>query len=105
MAAGRGVSARYRKIERAVAVIVDPLDAMIGDVERRPGGQDIGEPFAAEIAIEAIRGLLRARLADVSGDEKIEPAVIVIVALYSSAGLIVQIALRQCGERIGSDVI
>src|SRR3546814_14586027 len=40
MAAGRGVSARYRKIERAVAVIVDPLDAMIGDVERRPGGQD-----------------------------------------------------------------
>src|SRR3546814_12550018 len=62
---------------------------MIGDVERRPGGQDIGEPFAAEIAIEAIRGLLRARLADVSGDEKIEPAVIVIVAPCGADGMIV----------------
>src|SRR3546814_1570175 len=89
MAAGRGVSARYRKIERAVAVIVDPLDAMIGDVERRPGGQDIHEPLAAEIAVEAVRGLLRALLAGIGGDEKVEPAVIVIVAPCGADGTIV----------------
>ena len=89
MAAGRGVSARYRKIERAVAVIVDPLDAMIGDVERRSGGQDVLEALAAEVAVEAVRGLLCARLAGVGGDEKVEPAVIVIVAPCGADGMIV----------------
>src|SRR3546814_15341813 len=80
MAAGRGVSACHREIERAVAVIVDPLDAVVRDIERGAGGQDVFEALAAEVAVEAVRGLLRARLAGVGGDEEIEPAVIVAIA-------------------------
>src|SRR3546814_7861405 len=89
MAAGRGVSACHREIERAVAVIVDPLDAVVRDIERGAGGQDVFEALAAEVAVEAVRGLLRARLAGVGGDEEIEPAVIVEIAPSGADGMII----------------
>src|SRR3546814_11179399 len=77
LAAGRGLSAYHREIERAVAFIVDPLDAVVRDIERGAVGQDVFEALAAEGAVEAVRGLLRARLAGVGGDAEIERAAIV----------------------------
>ena len=45
VAASVRLAARHREVERTVAVIVDPLDAMIGDVERGASGQTFANPL------------------------------------------------------------